>query len=439
MKGITNCEKLVYASLIISLFTLFYTFLTGNMNLVIISTFILLLSFAIIYGCFLNLKLKIEQEAENAREKQARQILRIAQTTLPHLRLGLDVGTAIRVAEIIYENTEADAVAITDRKKVLAFKGLGEDHHQSGQKIKTQATKQALNDGRQMVILSKSDIGCPKKDCPLSSAVIVPLKRNGVPIATLKLYYQDANKLTRSSVALAEGLAHLLEIQLELSEIAKYEFLACEAELKALQSQINPHFFFNVLNTAVSYCRTDPLAARKILLDFSNFFRTTIEHGEEPLITLDSELALIRNYIELESSRFGNKLVFNDLVSKEARAWKIPPFTLQPIVENSIQHAFIPGKTLVINIRDYRTPDLHIIEVEDNGKGIPEELLPTILLRGKGQGLGVGLSLVHERIKLLYGDEYGLSVESKEHKGTKVRVIMPSKTKVALINRLPDK
>lgn len=439
MKGFLNCEKLVYGSLIVSIITLLYTFYTKNLNFVILSAFALLLSFAIIYGCFLNLKLRIEKESEKARESQARQILKIAQTTLPHLKQGLNIETASKVVETIYSNTEADAVAITDKKKVLAFKGTGENHHYMGQKIQTLATKFALKEGKRMVILSKEDIGCPDEKCPLSAAIIVPLKRGGIPIATLKLYYTDPSKLTSSSIALAEGLAHLLEIQLELSEIAKLEFLACEAELKALQSQINPHFFFNVLNTAVSYCRKDPMQARQLLLDFSNFFRATIEHGEEPLISLDSELALVRNYIELESSRFGNKLIFNNLISDDAKKWKIPPFTIQPIVENAIQHAFIPNKELVINVRNFSTPDLHIIEVEDNGKGIPEEMIPTVLLRGKGQGLGVGLSLVHERLKLLYGDEYGLSIESKVNKGTKVRIIMPAKTRVFLLNRLPEK
>lgn len=137
------------------------------------------------------------------------------------------------------------------------------------------------------------------------------------------------------------------------------------------------------------------------------------------------------------SPAFEDRLVVNDLVSNRARTWKIPPFTLQPIVENAIQHAFVPGKPLVIDIKDYSTPDLHIIEVRDNGKGIPRELLPTVLLRGKGEGMGVGLSLVHERIKLLYGEEYGLSIESREGKGTKVRVIMPSTTKISATNRLP--
>lgn len=439
MKRPGFCEKLIYAALLLAIITLLGTYATGYLNWLIISGLILLFTIAIVYVCLLSYKDRAEAEAEKAKENQARQILKIAESTLPYLRQGLDISTASKVAEAIIKYTDADAVALTDRKKVLAFRGAGEDHHHPGQKIQTRATRGAIKEGKTKILTSREDIGCPNKNCTLKAAVVVPLKRNDVTVATLKLYYQDNESLTSSVVALAEGLAHLLETQLALSEISRLEFLACEAELKALQSQINPHFFFNVLNTAVSYCRLDPLKARQVLLDFSNFFRTTIEHGEEPLITLDAELSLVKNYIELESSRFGSKLVFNNLVSDEARSWKLPPFTLQPIVENAIQHAFIPGKPLVITIRNFKTADLKIIEVEDNGRGIPEDVLPTVLLKGKGKGLGVGLSLVHERLKLLYGEEYGLSIESKEGKGTKVRIIIPTKATITLLDRLPEK
>lgn len=439
MKRLLFCEKLVYTTLILAIITLLGTYTTGYLNWLIISGLVLLLAIAMVYVCLLSYKDRVEIESEKAKETQARQILKIAESTLPYLRQGLDITTAPKVAEAIIKNTNADAVAITDRKKVLTFKGVGEDHHHAGQKIQTRATREAIRKGKTKVLTSKEDIGCPNKNCTLKAAVIVPLKRNNSTVATLKLYYQNPEHLTSSVVALAEGLAHLLETQLALSEISRLEFLACEAELKALQSQINPHFFFNVLNTAVSYCRLDPLKARQVLLDFSNFFRTTIEHGEEPLITLDAELSLVKNYIELESSRFGGNLIFNNLVSDEAKSWKLPPFTLQPIVENAIQHAFIPGKPLTITIKDYKTADLKIIEVEDNGRGIPEDVLPTVLLKGKGKGLGVGLSLVHERLKLLYGEEYGLSIESKEGKGTKVRIIIPAKASITLLDRLPEK
>lgn len=439
MKKIPFCEKLIYTTLILATLSLGVFYLLENTTYLILVALFLVLSLGLIVECIANLKLRVLEESEKAREDQAYQILNIARATLPHLRQGLDFGTASIVAETILNYSKADAVAITTTKKVLGFKGVGTDHHYPGQKIQTAATREAIRKCQTKAIFKREEIGCPENSCPLSAAIIVPLQNNGRCIATLKLYYTDFKKLTNAEIALAEGIAHLLEIQLELSEISRLEYLACEAELKALQSQINPHFFFNVLNTAVAYCRIDPQEARRILLDFSNFFRSTIEHGNEPLITLDSELALVENYIELESSRFGDNLIFNNLVSDAARTWKIPPFTIQPVVENALKHAFIPGKKLVINIKDYSTPDLNIIEIEDNGRGISKDLLPTVLLKGKGDGLGVGLSLVHERLKLLFGEEYGLSVESSEGKGTKIRIIMPSKTNLSLISRLPLK
>lgn len=437
MKRILSIENIIYIALFFTFIVFVFSIVTGQLSVSLNAIIYIIIIFLLSFGGLLIFKKRIEEESERAQELQASRILRIAQTTLPYLRQGLDIGTAAKVAEAVLHETRAVAVAITDTTRVLSFVGKGSDHHMPGQKIKTEATRHVIESGKETIVTKKSDIGCPEEKCPLKAAIVVPLKMNGRTIATLKLYYGKEGKINPSDIALAKGLAHLFEIQLELSQISRLEVLACEAELKALQSQINPHFFFNVLNTAVSYCRRDPAEARKILLDFANFFRATIEHGEEPLITLDSELALIKNYVELEQSRFEDRLVVNDLVSNRARTWKIPPFTLQPIVENAIQHAFVPGKPLVIDIKDYSTPDLHIIEVRDNGKGIPRELLPTVLLRGKGEGMGVGLSLVHERIKLLYGEEYGLSIESREGKGTKVRVIMPSTTKISATNRLP--
>lgn len=383
---------------------------------------------------FLGLKLlneRFEQEADKARSEQVRKILRVARQTLPYLKQGLTISSSTKVAEAIFPETKAIAIAVTDKKKVLAFVGSGSDHHYQGKKIITAATKQALKTGKTMILSSAEEIGCPaKKICPLKAAIVVPLKHAGDCVGTLKFYFGKEGKISDAEIAIAEGFAHLLETQLELSQISRLETLACQAELKALQAQINPHFFFNVLNTAVSYCRSNPLEARRILLDFSNFFRTTLENGNEPLITLDSELNYVSDYLELEKARFGDRLIYNISVSRRARSWPIPPFTLQPIVENSINHGFPDDRPLVIEIKDHSTRDLRIIEVRDNGNGIPADKLPTVLLKGSGSGLGIGLSLINDRLKLLYGEEYGLKIDSIEGSWTSVRIIMPANARI---------
>lgn len=267
---------------------------------------------------------RIELEAEKARAEQARKILRVAEQTLPYLRQGLDISSAQHVARIIFPETRAIAVAVTDRKKILAFVGEGEDHHYPGKKIITRATKTAIKESRSMVLQRKDEIGCPSTKCPLKAAIVMPIRHEGEAVGTIKFYYGKEGPVSDAEVALAEGLAHLLETQLELSKLSRLETLACQAELRALQAQISPHFFFNVLNTAIAYCRTDPLEARKLLMDFSSFFRATIEHGEETLITLDAELNYLATYLELEKARFGNRLLYTISVSRKALTWPIP-------------------------------------------------------------------------------------------------------------------
>lgn len=389
-----------------------------------------LVLFTAIYTLLSLVTRKIEIEAENARAEQARKILRIAEQTLPYLRRGLDMMSAQRVAEIIFPETGAIAIAVTDTRKILAFVGAGDDHHYAGKSIVTQATREALRDSTTMIIEHSTEIGCPSTRCPLKAAVIVPIRLEGAVVGTLKFYYGREGSISEAELALAEGLAHLLETQLELSKLSRLETLACQAELRALQAQISPHFFFNVLNTAIAYCRNDPLEARRLLMDFSSFFRATIEHGDESLITLDAELNYLVSYLELEKARFGDRLLYTISVSRKARMWPIPPFTLQPIVENAINHGFPHDRALAIEIRNVRHREMRIIEVRDNGTGIPPERLSSVLKRGSGDGLGVGLSLINERLKLLFGNEYGLVVESRQGKGTSVRVLMPGDARI---------
>lgn len=429
MKKLLSTENVIYFALLFTFLLFVISAFFGYVQVSLSTIIFLVVTFLVAFGGLYQLTMQIEKESEKAREIQARKILKIAQSTLPYLRQGLDMSSAKKVTEILLKETGTIAVAITDRRRVLAFSGKGRNHHYPGQKISTKATKEALKKKSMQIVTKKDEIGCPEPNCNLKAAIIIPLKKSEKLTATLKFYYGREGKIAPAEIATAEGIGHLLETQLELSQVSRLETLACEAELKALQSQINPHFFFNVLNTAVSHCRHNPAKARRILLDFSNFFRTTIEHGEEPLITLDLELAYLTNYLELERDRFDNRLEWNVLVSDRARTWRLPPFTLQPIVENAINHAFPSNRPLIINIKDFSTEDLRIIEINDNGKGIPKDKLSTVLLKGKGQGLGVGLSLIHERIKLLYGEEYGLTVDSVENVGTTVRVIMPSKSR----------
>lgn len=417
--------QFIVVATVLMLFLTVLLYFFNQIDLAFLEAF-LFLSFLFLIIVILSFAAFSRREIEHARAYQSHSILNITQKTLPFFREGLTPHSAEEVAKIVKEEMGLLAVAITDRSNILAFVGKGEDHHLPGSPLITEATKRVLKSGEIEIIKEREEIGCPVKSCPLRAAIIVPLKKKGKVVGSLKFYYSSANQIDENSLVVAEGLKELLESQLELSELANLEKMACEAELKALQAQINPHFFFNVLNTAVAYCRTDPMEARKLLLNFSGFFRQTLELGEKNLITLKEELDYLETYLFLEKARFGNRLDFK--ISRQIRRvrdWLIPPFTLQPIVENSINYGFPLKGNLKVEVLVRESDEKGEIVVSDNGPGIPKKSLSRILDRGFGKGLGLGLNLINTRLKAAFGDDYGLKVESEPGKGTKVTVKLP--------------
>ncbi len=363
-------------------------------------------------------------QPEHAKALQAHQVFGIANETVSHLRKGLTVESAMQVARIVLREGDAIAVAITDRSQVLGFAGAGEDHHAAGHEIMTVGTKRAIQYNAPQILGSKSDIGCPQHDCPLRAAIVVPLELKGVAAGTLKFYYSNADKLTESRIAVAEGLGRLLSTQLEVSEVEKQRELAFRAELKALQAQINPHFLFNTLNTITMFCRTDPGEARRLLVQFSNFFRKSLEHSDE-MITLKQELDYVNNYLVLERARFGNNLHIVEDVPLAAENVRIPAFLLQPLVENSIKHGLPESGKLSIRIRAQTENGLVRVAVEDDGRGMSAEEMGRLFRPGFGKGLGIGLHNVNERLKGTFGPEHGLKVSSTPDIGTSISFEIP--------------
>jgi two-component system sensor histidine kinase LytS len=311
-------------------------------------------------------------------------------------------------------------VAITDRDTVLGFAGEGEDHHTVGGPIITRATNEVLETGEHRVLVTREEIGCPKRDCPLRAAIVVPLEVRGAPVGTLKFYYATPRLLNETQVTMVDGLARLLSTQLELSELERQTALACRMELKALQSQINPHFLFNTINTIASLIRTDPPRARELLREFATFYRRTLENSDE-LIPLSQELDYVRRYLVFERARFGEERIrFSEDVPESLGSLLVPAFVLQPIVENAVQHGIRPTGPLHIKLAARTTGTAVFIEVADDGRGIPAADLPRVLDIGFGRGLGIALKNVDDRLKGHFGPDSGLDVQSNEGQGTTV-------------------
>lgn len=375
------------------------------------------LAFAAVYG-------RMAARPDHVRAQQSDRMLKIANESLAYLRRGLDEETAGEVCRIVLNESEAAAVAITDRTTVLGFAGLGSDHHRPGSPIITRATNEALEHNELRVLRTKPEIGCPERDCLLRAAIVVPLEVRDLPAGTLKFYYVSDRFLNETLVAMAEGLARLLSTQLELAELERQTELATQMELKALQAQINPHFLFNTINTIAAFIRTDPAEARRLLRRFGALYRRTLEQADE-LVAFERELEFVESYLELERARFGDKLQFTVDVDAASRRVTVPSFVLQPIVENSVQHGMRPdGSPLHIKISAHASDAELCVVVEDDGIGIAADDLPHVLEPGFGKGLGIALPNVHERLRGFYGPESGVRISSERGVGTRVDLVI---------------
>lgn len=353
--------------------------------------------------------------------------LQIANETLPFLRQGLNEETAQKAAEIILKISDVAAVAITDRERVLAYVGAGCERHQPGRLILTEATKQVIQNGELKIVDNKEKLKCPVKDCdcPLEAAVIAPLKCRGQIEGCVKLYQTREGQMPPHVVKLAVGIAQLLGVQMELAELDRQTQLVTKAELQALHAQINPHFLFNTLNTIIMFSRTNPETARRLLIRLAAFFRQTLKrHGH--FNTLKEELEYINTYLVLEKARFREKLRILRDIDPEVMEYQIPVLTLQPLVENAVKHGVTPkvGPGAVHIIIRKEHGELSIM-VKDDGVGIPEDRIHQVLLPGVGSNNGVGLSNVHERLKSLFGEQYGVRIVSEPGVGTTVHVRVP--------------
>src|SRR5947199_7179110 len=197
-----------------------------------------------------------------------------------------------------------------------------------------------------------------------------------------------------------------------------------QARLDALQSQINPHFLFNTLNSVSSLVRVEPDTAREVILKLATILRRLL-HSSDAFVPLQDEIDFIDNYLDIEVVRFGrDKLRVVKELDPASLDVMVPSMLLQPLVENSIKHGLsskIEGGS--IYLRSQIAKDHLNIEVEDDGVGMASVQLlerPT----GLGQG-GIGIANVAERLKVLYGDTARMTIDSRNGTGTLVRLRLP--------------
>ena len=203
------------------------------------------------------------------------------------------------------------------------------------------------------------------------------------------------------------------------AKLEEQQRLLMEARLQALTSQINPHFLFNTLNSISTLIRINPEQARSMVTRLARIMRQRLRN-QEHFAPLREELNFIEDYLSIEVMRFGDKLRFLKHIDPLASDMLVPSMLLQPLVENSIKHGIsgkIDGGT--ITLRAKRTNDRLVIEVEDDGVGIPEAELSNILDKG------IGVTNVKERLKVLYNQDYRMLIDSQPGRGTRIEIELP--------------
>lgn len=338
------------------------------------------------------------------------------------LREGFDQENSMRVARIIFDQTGVGAVAITDREKILAFIGMGDDHHLPNTPITSPHTLHAINhnevifaDGYEVPYQCSISPGCK-----LGSSLVIPLVgENKRVIGTIKLYEPKTKIFSTINRTLGEGIAKLLSSQILDGRYEQQKNLLLQSELKLLHAQVNPHFLFNTLNIIISVTHDDPAKARKLLADLAVFLRKNLKRPIADVM-LSDEIEHIKAYLGIQLARFADRLTVEFDIPEHLLGIHVPAFTLQPLVENAIKHGTSQMiRTGRVSIRAYQDEQAIFLEVEDNAG----------LYNPEPKGDGLGMNIVDRRIKNRYGESCGVSVSCEPDVFTRISVRIPLEAK----------
>jgi two-component system sensor histidine kinase LytS len=349
-------------------------------------------------------------------------ILEVLAVTTPVLHDGLTPAAAQLLAGEARARLGYAAVAVTDRERVLAHVGLAADHHGAGVQAPPGAI-QAMEEARVARLPVGWRHGCDP-GCPLGSAVVGPLVVRGRVLGSLIAFAEGPLSVSDRERDVVDSLCSLVSTALAAGEVEVHARASASAELAALQAQIEPHFLFNALNTIGAFIRTQPDEARRLVITFAEYCRSTLRQAST-FVTLDDELEHVDAYLALEEARFGPDLVVERRIAPAARDVLIPPFLIQPLVENAVKHGKADQPLRIVVRADRRFGRLRVV-VRDNGRGIAREDAERVLEPGFGSGAaGLGLASVHRRIQAHYGEEGRLRIASSPLFGTYVSVLVP--------------
>lgn len=231
---------------------------------------------------------------------------------------------------------------------------------------------------------------------------------------------------TREITSLSDSFGHMVvQVQNLMEQVREEEVSLRKTELNALQAQINPHFLYNTLDSIAWMCeegRTQE--AINMVNSLARLFRISISRGHE-LITIEKECQHAESYLRIQKYRYKNKFTYQFDVEPECLLYLCNKITLQPIIENAIYHGLDMTDEGRIQIGIKARGEDILMYVEDNGVGMDEERCKEILHKESSDRSGIGIKNVNDRIKIYFGEKYGLTILSEPDVGTRVEILMP--------------
>lgn len=256
-----------------------------------------------------------------------------------------------------------------------------------------------------------------------------PIVRDKERVLSLVMLVRKNAYSYRADIEFVTGLANYFATQMKLVDMEKQKEHLRRAEIKALQSQINPHFLFNALNTISCFCREKPEKARELLMALSSYFRNMLDDIDY-MVPLETELEHVKAYVMLEEARFEEHLKVKIDAKPEDCTCRVPNLILQPIVENAIRHGATKREKGLVTIQIRKEEKNTLIDVSDNGPGIEKGVVDRLYEDGgdlphQSESRGIGMLNVQRRLVGIFGKNAGLQIISGES-GTMVRMIIPN-------------
>ena len=339
----------------------------------------------------------------------------IADKSLVYLRKGFGKRETMEaVTDIIFGEIPCQAVIITDEKEVLAVSSLIDDSRFRREKFLEHLTGPAK--GMKAECIWEEDLDEDIRSLFHSLVTVtVPVMTGDEKIGSLSIVVKKRRRVERSIGDFLEELAKMFSTQLGVYNVEYQKKLRKKAEFKALQSQVNPHFLYNALNTISCICDEDAGKASDLILTLASYYRQTLEN-DQYMLDIDTEINHVRTYLEIEKARFEEKLRV-EINVEDGLSCQVPSFILQPIVENAVRYGNSADGVRRVEISAKRVQsgpgeELVRIGVRDHGKGFEPEEAERILTGNKTGS--VGLKNVNERLKSTYGKRYGLEIRNTD-------------------------